>query len=126
GTRRPVTRVPGARPRTNDTNLDTRCAAMGVCSLWRMSLLGVYAYAWATEYVRYCLICCSFAAHDPPILFLPMLGLITNIVPTVRPMRLRVFVSTIIARSRTSRSVRGMPDPILGRLIVIATIISNG
>src|SRR6266571_6430400 len=54
-----------------------------------MSLLGVYAYAWAIESVRYCLICCSFALRDSSIL-LHAHAEITNIVPTAGPTHVKV------------------------------------
>jgi len=117
--------VPSTSPRTNDTNLDARRAVMDVCDLWRMSLLGVYAYDWVIEYVRCSLICCSFAVRDPPILFPAHAG-ITNIVPTAGPMRVQVFVSALAARSLAFRSVGGMPGPVLWRPVVIVMIISNG
>src|SRR5437016_4013470 len=77
--------VPNVNPKTKDTNLDARRS----CGLWRMSLLGVYAYDWAIEYVCCCRICRSFAARDPPVLF-PTHAVITNIVPTAGPMRAEV------------------------------------
>lgn len=59
---------------------------------------------------------------------LPMLGLQISCQPPGQCAWwcLKVLVPTLAARSRASRSVGGMPGPVLGRPIVIPSIISNG
>ena len=80
--------VPSANPKTNDTTLVTRRAVMAVSVLWRMSLRGVYAYECESEYIRHCLIGCSFVAPTHKFSCTSNAG-ITNIVPIAGVIRVK-------------------------------------